>query len=336
MARKPRTPKAEIAKETNPFLEALRFVNLVLHDKGAPIETHMRLQNKTVVGFNGIIGAGSLIQEDIYAAPNAKLIIEALSKCGQNLSITQLDNGRISIKSDKFKAIVPCIDPNSIPVMLPDTPIASINNELKKAIEAVGVLATEDAQRIVAASILIRQNSCLATNGSIIFEAWHGIDLPTLAIPKAFVQPIVKTQKQLKSFGFSASTATFWFEDKSWIRSQLFKEEWPQVDHLLNRPAKFFDIPKDFWEGLDAIAPFSNDGLVYFDDGLIKTNDDGQGASYEVSGVPKGPIYNIKNLMTIRQHAKQIDFVSQGISQDTTMLCFVGDKIRGAMLGRVI
>lgn len=336
MARKPRTVKAKVEpKETNPFLNALRFVQLVLHDKGAPIETHMRLQNKTVVGFNGIIGAGAFIQEDIYAAPNAKLMIEALSKCGQNLSITQLDNGRISIKSDKFKAIVPCIDPNSIPTILPDTPVAQVDDKIKKAIEAVGVLADENAQRVFAASILIRSGSCLATNGAIIFEAWHGIDLPTLALPKAFVQPIVKTQKQLKLFGFSASTATFWFEDESWIRSQLFKEEWPQVDHLLNRPAKFFDIPKSFWEGLDAIAPFSTDGLVYFEDGLLKTNDDGQGASYEVAGVPKGPIYNIKNLMTIRPYAKQIDFVAQGMSADTTMLCFVGENIRGAMLGRV-
>jgi hypothetical protein len=334
MARKPRTPKPE-AKETNQFLEALKFVQLVLHDKGAPIETHMRLQNKTVVGFNGIIGAGAFIQEEILAAPNAKLIVEALSKCGQNLSITQLDNNRISIKSDKFKAIVPCIDVNSIPSIMPDSPIAVLDDKLKKAIEAVGVLANEDAQQIVAASILIRSGSTVATNGAIIFEAWHGIDLPTLALPKAFVQPITKTQKQLQSFGFSESTATFWFNDQSWIRTQLFKEQWPEVDHLLNRPAKFFDIPKGFWEGLDAITPFSTDGLVYFDDGVIKTKDDGQGASYEVAGIPKGPIFNIKNLMTMKPHAKQIDFVAQGVHSNTTMLMFVGDAIRGAMLGRM-
>lgn len=334
MARKPRTPKTQ-PQETNQFLEALRFVQLVLHDKGAPIETHMKLQGRTVTGFNGVIGAGCIIQEDIYAAPNAKLIVDALSKCGQNLSITQLDNGRISIKSDKFKAVVPCIDPNSIPSIMPDTPIAQLDDKLKKAIEAVGVLADENAQRVVAASILIRSGSTVATNGAIIFEAWHGIDLPTLALPKAFVQPITKTQKQLQLFGFSESTATFWFNDQSWIRTQLFKEQWPEVDHLLNRPAKFFDIPKGFWEGMDAIAPFSTDGLVYFEDGLIKTNDEGQGASYEVSGVPKGPIFNIKNLMTIRQHAKQIDFVAQGTSENTTMLMFVGDNIRGAMLGRM-
>lgn len=334
MARKPRTPKTE-TKEANPFLDALRFVQLVLHDKGAPIETHMRLQSKTVVGFNGVIGAGSFIHEEILAAPNAKLIVEALSKCGQNISITQLDNNRISIKADKFKAVVPCIDVTSIPIILPDTPIAPINDNLKKAIEAVGVLADENAQRVVAASILLRSGSTVATNGAIIFEYWHGIDLPTIALPKAFVQPIVKTQKQLQSFGFSESTATFWFNDQSWIRTQLFKEQWPQVDHLLNRPAKFFDIPNGFWEGLDAIAPFANDGLVYFEDGVLRTNVEISSASYEVAGIPKGPIYNIKNLMTIRPHAKQIDFVAQGVSNDTTMLMFIGENIRGAMLGRV-
>lgn len=333
MARQPRK-KVEQKNEESSLLTALRFVQLVLHDKGAPIETHMRLQNKTVVGFNGVIGAGSFIQEDIFTAPNAKLMVEALSKCGQNLSITQLDNGRLSIKSDKFKATVPCLDPNSIPVIMPDTPVAEINDSLKKAIEAVSVLADDNATKPYLASSLMRSGSCLGTNGAVIFEAWHGIDLPTLALPKAFVEPIIKTNKNLTSFGFSESTATFWFNDQSWIRTQLFKEQWPQVDHLLNRPAKFFDIPNGFWEGLDAIAPFANDGLVYFEDCLIRTNNDGQGASYEVA-VPKGPIFNIKNLMSIKQHAKQIDFVAQGISQGTTMLMFIGENIRGAMLGRV-
>lgn len=329
MARKPRTPKTEAP--TNQFLEALKFVSLVLHDKGAPIETHFKLGNKTIVGFNGTIGAGALTLEDIYAAPNAKLMVEALSKCGQEYSIVQMDNNRLSIKSNKFKATVPCIDPVSIPLIFPDNSIAIIDDKLKIAIDAVGVLANEDAERVQAASILMRSGSTVSTNGAIIFEAWHGIDLPTIALPKAFVQSIVKTQKKLKGFGFSLNTATFWFEDDSWMRTQLFKEPWPEIDHILNRPTKYFDIPNGFWEGIDAIAPFSNDGLVYFEDGLIKTDN----ASFEVSGIPKGPIFNIKNLLTIKPHAKQIDFVAQGTSEGTTMLMFVGNNIRGAMLGRI-
>lgn len=331
MARKPRTPKIE-AQETNQFLDALKFVSTVLQDKGTPIETHMKLQGKTVIGFNGIIGAGSLIQEDIFAAPNAKLIVEALSKCGKNLSITQLDNGRLSIKSDKFKAIVPCIDPNSISSIMPDAPVVQINDSFKKAIEAVGVLTDENAQRVVAASILIRSGSCLATNGTIIFEAWHGLSMPDINVPKSFALQLGKISKTINSFGFSENSFTIWFENNSWFKTQLFKEKWPDISNILNIPTNPFIIPKDFWIGLEAITPFSKDGFVYFEDGLLKTDDNGQGASYEVSGIPKGPIYNIKNLMTIKNWAKEIDFVAR--NNNGICLAAYGENIRGFIAGR--
>jgi hypothetical protein len=331
MARKPRTTKAP--ETTNKFLDALKFCQLVLSDKGTPVETHLVLNNKTAIAFNGIIAAGHLIDEDIYAAPNNKLMIEALSKCGQNLSIVQLDNNRISIKSEKFKAIVPGLDPTSLPSAYPDNLNIAINNELKKAIEVVGVLANEDGQAIYNSSILIRNGSALSTNGYIIFEYWHGLELPTIALPKAFVDPVVKSVKDLSGFGHSDYSATFWFQDNSWIRSQLYRDQWPEVDHFLNKQAHYFNIPEGFWDGLAAIAPFSQDGLCYFDNELIKSHADANvGATYEVAGLPKGPIFNIKNLMMIKPYAKIIDFVVP--HGDTLMLMFQGDNIRGCMLGR--
>lgn len=334
MARKPRTPKVP---ETSPkLLEALRFCGSILSDKGAPVETHVVLNNKTATAFNGILAAGCYIDEDIFAAPNNSLMIEALSKCGQNYSLVQLDNGMISIKGSKFKANVPCLDPSQLPSALPDQPAIKITNDLIKAIEAVGVLATEDAQRVVAASILIRDDTCIATNGAILFEAWHGFKLPTIAIPKAFVGPLTKQSKNVSWIGGSQNSISVFFEDNSWLRTQLYAEQWPDVDAIINKPANYFPIPSGFWEGLAAVAPFSVDGMVYFDDGLIRSHaSDGVGASYEVKGLPKGPIFNYKYLSLIKPHAQQIDFLAQGTTQNTTMLMFVGEKIRGALLGRL-
>lgn len=333
MARKPRSKPVE--QQSNKLLSALQFCQLVLSDKGTPVETHLTLNNRTATAFNGILSAGHLIDEDLNTAPNNKLMIEALSKCGQNLSITQADN-KLSIRSDKFKAIVPCLDPSSLPVSVPDNNMFSINDDLIKAIEAVGVLANEDAQTVHAASILIRSGSAVSTNGFIIFEYWHGMNLPTLALPKAFVSPIVKATKKINGFGFSENSVTFWFEDNCWLKSQLYRDQWPDVDHLLNRQSNMFPVPAGFWEALDAIAPFAQEGFVYFDNELIKTHRDGEmGATYEVAGIPKGPVFNIKNLMMIKPFAQVIDFVAPGPTEGTTMLMFQGDRIRGVMLGRI-
>jgi len=334
MARKPRQPKASI--EPNPFVEALKFCSVVLSDKGTPNETHILLNNKTATAFNGILGTGHLINEEIYAAPNNKLMIDALSKCGQNLSITQLDSNRLSIKSDKFKAIVPCIDPVLLSAIQPDNPIGEINENLKLGLEAVYVLVNDNAQDIHLCSILLKANSVISTNGALLFEYWHGIDLPTLIIPKSFAQSLSNINKKLVQFGFSENSFTVWFEDNSWIKTQLFNKTWPNVDEILNKTANPFPVPSELWEGLDAVTPFSEDGLVYFDNELIRSHEnDGVGASYKVTGLPKGPKFTAKNLALIKPYAKQIDFLAQGTTQNTTMLMFFGDNIRGCMLGRI-
>jgi len=308
----------------------------VLSDKGAPIETHIQLNNKTATAFNGILSAGHLIDEDIYACPANKLLIEAMSKCGETYSFIQLDQNRLQIKSDKFKAIVPCVDPETIPTASPNDVVCEITDDLKKAIETVSVLTSEEGQTIYTTSILVRANSVVSTNGFIMFEYWHGLNLPTLAVPKALATALINTDKKVNRFGFNETSATFFFEDNSWIKSQLFRDQWPNIDHLLNTQANLWPIPAGFWEGLAAVSPFSSDGLVYFDSGFIKSHaTDGVGATYEIAGLPKGPIFNAKNLMLIKPHAKVIDFVAPGTTSSTTMLVFQGDAIRGAMLGRM-
>lgn len=324
-----------IPQPSNTFLEALRFIGLVLSDKGAPYETHAFLNNGYATAFNGTLAAGIKIDQEIYAAPNNAILINALSKCGQTISITQLDNNRLSIKSDKFKAVVPCLDPTQFQLAMPD-PIAAaaIDDRLKIAMDAVEVLASTDADNVLQASILLNNGSAYATNRSVIFEYWHSIDLPpNLAIPKSFVKALIKTNKKLARFGYSKSSVTFYFDDGSWLRTQLYAEEWPDVSSILNNPSQPWPIPADFWKGLEAVAPFSPDGLVYFGKELIQSHaTQDLGASFEIPGLPFGPIFSAKQLLLLKDHADTIDFMAKG--QHGTYLAFFGKNIRGAIAGR--
>lgn len=338
MAR-PRKPKAtEQTKHTSAFLEALVFVGSILKEIGPPNETHILLSNNWAVAFNGILSTGIKIQEDIYACPHSKLIVEALSKCGETQSITQLDNNRLSIKSGKFKAIVPCIDPGLMNITAPDVPVAIINDSLKEGIEAVAVLASETSQKVYGCSILISGQSVITTdNGTMIFEYWHGLDLPpasyNLAIPKSMVQPLIKSGKKLAKLGFSNSSITFYFEDESWIKSQLFSDNWPEVSHILNTKANPFPVPADLWTALDAVAPFSPSGHVYFHSGSLHSHrETGAGASFEVAGLPSGPILSAKQLRLLKPHAETIDFLAPGPSGSYATV-FYGKKIRGLITG---
>lgn len=330
----PRPKKRTVSEpiKSTSFVDALRFVGTVLKDEGFINETHVHLYNGWATASNGVLSAGCKIDEQIFAAPNNKLLIEALSKCGEHLSITQLDNNRLSIKSDKFKAIVPCIDPILLQVANPDLSIGIINDELKEAMKVVSVIVDEDSNRVVTASILIQSGSCIGTNGNIIFECWHGIDLPTLAVSKAIVQPLVKCSKKLVKFGFSQSSITFYFEDESWLKTQLFADTWPDVKSILDQKTNQWPLPADFFKALDAVAPFSPDGLVHFEKDIMRSHDfEGAGASYELAGLPQNLKFAIKQLMMIKPYAKTIDWHVNG---HIPMTIGYGDKFRFAIAGR--
>lgn len=332
----PPKPKLKSNVSTNVLLEALQFCSCVSEKLGAPFETHIGLRDNWAIAFNGIIAASSPIVETLTCHPHNLLLIEALSKCDDTYSLTQLDNGRLSIKSGKFKAIVPCLDPALMQTAIPDPMIAPCTNAFKEAVEAVGVLASENAQHVLTASVLMNGQSVISTNRVMLLEYWHGLDLPpNVPLPKQFVAALVKQKKNLIGFGFSNNSATFYFEGGCWLKTQLYSDEWPDVSRILNREANLWAIDPNFFKALVAVAPFSEDGNVYSDLNLLMSHADKElGAQYECNGIPKGFVYPIKQLMILKPYATKIDYMASGVHDSSYCLVFYGDNCRGVISGR--
>jgi len=329
MPPKPRSKPAP----TNQLLSALQFCSVVSSPTGAAYETHIGLHNNGAVAFNGIIAAGAPITEAITVYPHCILLTEALSKCDEGFTLTQLGTNLI-VKSGKFKASVPCLDPALMQSAEPDPQIVGITNAFKDAVEAVGVLASENAQHVLTASVLMNGPSVISTNRVMLLEYWHGLDLPpNIPLPKQFVAALVKQKRELTGFGFSRSSATFWFGDH-WLRTQLYNDEWPDVSSILNRQANLWSIDANFFKALDAIEPFSADGNAYSDLNLLMSHPDNQGASFEVSGLPKGFVYPIKQLKILRPFVKKVDWMASGVHDSSYCLVFEGEACRGVISGR--
>lgn len=332
MARQPRAIKTE---NKSKLLTALEFVSVVSEKLGAPHETHVGLKNKWAVAFNGIVAAGAPIDEDVYCFPHNLLLIEALSKCEEAFSLTQLDNGKLSIKSGKFKAMVPCLDPLLMQEAIPDPMIVGIDNRFRDAVNAVGVLASENAQHVLTASVLMNGQSVISTNRVMIMEHWHSLDLPpNVPLPKEFVKALVSVKKNLTGFGFSNSSATFYFEDGYWLRTQLYAEAWPDVSRILELKGNLWSIDPNFFKALSAVAPFSEDGQVYSDTNLLMSHPENTGASYEVTGLPKGFVYPIKQLLMLKPFTKTIDYMANGFHNSSYCLVAYGDNSRAIISGR--
>jgi hypothetical protein len=331
----PPKPRSKL-QPSNQLLDALQFCSVVSEKLGASYETHIGLRNNWAIAFNGIIAAGAPIVEDIVCHPHTLLLFDALSKCEENYSLTQLDNGRLSVKSGKFKAVVPCLDPTLMQEALPDPMIVGIDNKFKDAVEAVGVLASENAQHVLTASVLMNGASVISTNRVMLLEYWHGLDLPpNIPLPKQFVAALVKQKKALTGFGFSRSSATFYFEGGCWLRTQLYSDEWPDVSRILNIPANLWSIDQGLFKAIEAIEPFSADGLVYSDTNLLMSHAESSiGATYECSGIPKGFVYPIKQLKMMKPFVKKIDYMANGLHNSSYCCVFEGDVVRGIISGR--
>lgn len=322
-------PKAQ--PNNNALLQSLKIINTILEPEGEVYETHVRLQDNWAIAQTQVLGIGEKIQEDLFACPNAHILAAALSKCGQSISITQLDH-KLSIKSDKFRALVPCIPPENLARSFPDAPVAQLDDRLKASLAAVAPLAL-DENSVVTASVLIHGGTVTATDRKIIIQHWHGWDLPELALPKVVINPLIKNPKKLKAFGFSQSSVTFHFEDDSWIKCQQMSDKWPDVNSILNRPCNAWPTPEGFYEGIKSLEPFSEDGFVHFNNGkMLSHAEDTAGASYEIYGLPAGPAFNIKQLKMIEPFMKKVDFLADG--PNGKCLMFMGENVRGIIAGR--
>jgi len=322
-------PKKSKSKEG--LIAALQFISVAQKNEGdRPYETHCILHNNTAMAFNGILTAGCKITEELNICPHTYKLIAALERTTKDISITELE-GRLSVKSGAFSAFVPCWH-EGIPSLAPDPPLAAISDSLKSGFEMIsGFTVDNDKKKIVECSILLQANSMIATDGACMLEFWHGIDLPVCILPKTFVSAVMNTKKALKAFGYSGNSCTFWFEDDSWIKSQLYSEEWPDISKIF-KDCNPEPLPAGFYDALRNIEPFSlgkeAEKVVYFYDGQLQSHrDKSEGAICEVPGIKHGPAFNIKRLKRIEHCIQTVDFYSSNCA------FFFGAGVRGALMG---
>lgn len=335
MAKKPRAKK--VNSQVAGIIEALKFIEPASKDIGQINQTHCMLANGYAAAFDGLLMMGAKIDTEITAYPHTRRLLATLSRCDEAVQITQLDGNRLGVKSGKFSAFVPCIEPGLIQFTPPDPPLGVFNEAVVKSLECAGVIAKENAPRMVAASVLLRANSAIATDGVTLFEHWHGLPFPDLVLPKAFISVLMKITKKPVQAGGSPTTFTVWFEDQSFIRTQLYVEAYPTeaVDKLANSQASPYPIPDELWPALAKLDAMKNDkSAVYFNPKATKLqtdHDDSVGGSYEFDHpLPDGLSFNIDFLRRFQPYVKTVDWNVGG-----RFAAFYGDNFRGMLAQRV-
>lgn len=325
--------KAETSKAVDDLLAAFKFVSVAQNESGEPEFTHSVVIDGCLIGRNGILTCGHPIEwNPSFGAPHTFKMLKALGAMGDSLAIVAKP-GRLSFKSGALTATVPVIEGETIPWSLPDAPCADLTDEIKRGFAVVSVAPDDKNDSVIRACVCLEANQMHGTNGHIAITYWHGIDLPPdLLLPKPFVVAVMKSEKHLTHFGFSDNSVTFYFEDKSWIKTQRYVDKYPAIEKIYETNAKCFALPEGFFEALDSISKFSEYGLVWFgtDEIYVLDDDDCRIASVEIKGVPTGMGFNAKYLNAVKDCCNEFDFA---VSEYSDKVYCEGARTRAAIAG---
>jgi hypothetical protein len=321
----------------NSLLTAMRFVSLAQRATGPPETTHCRLFNMWANASNSVISVGHRIQEDIQVYPHTATLASALENLpDSSFALTLMEDNRLAIRAGEFESIVHCLNANELPVVGPDASSYVCDDRLAEALNIAGLLVADGATKVVNASIQIRNGSCLASNGNVIIEAWHGVSMPDLLIvPKAFAVALHKAinsqGKSLYRVGFGSDSLTTHFEDGAWLKTQLWPSDTdlPDLMKFLNVPTTPVPIPEGFFEIVKRLEPFSEDGQILITGGEFRVTKQSM-KTYAVESAKHlrglSIEFSIKSLLTIQPYVSKVHFnAAPGVS------LFYGDTVRCAV-----
>lgn len=324
--RKPGSAAAKKAAsaQTAAALAAIAFVDPGDKPKQLPVHDFAMIDEGRITTFDGILCRSAPFPAEFSALVHVGRLRAAFERAEGTVSVS-LSGDRVMIEAGKLRVPVPTSEGEDAFFPAPDDRLATFDmGGLLNALILAGSFVREGATTVLESSVLLRPNSCIGTDRAIVTEAWFGYNMPTCVFPKLAIDAIRKTDKIPNGFGFSDGSFTFYFEDGSWIRTQLYSETYPDVSRILDQPTQYAAVPEDFFKAVNAIAPHvEEDGsfLHFFDGGISSSSVPGAGAEYTIETLRNRTAISAKYLRIIEPFTQWLDLYSS-----PNWIAFAGEK----------
>lgn len=314
------------------MLTALKFVKGAVAKKDyVPALTHFSIKDGFIRGYNGQIALCSPIPLDIHATPKASVFIKAIEGCKDVVQISLTAANRLSIKSGKFKAFVPCIDNEAFPDLDLDGEELELTGGFLAAVKALEPFVSEDASKPWSRGILFRGQSAFATNNIILLEYWIGKPFPReMNVPYETIREILRIGEEPESMLVSDNQIVFKYSGQRWLKSGLYSTEWPDVSRILDRAADTGPFPANFFKSIQDLMPFVDnlESIYFLHNELTTTLVEGEGASVDILDLDVGPRFSGSQLLLLESVATEINF-----APFPGPCPFIGERLRGAIVG---
>lgn len=338
--------KTATKKEKSPLAKAVDFVSAAQKSNGlAPYQHHCRFTNGYVVASDGQITMGYPCAVEVDACPQTKILRTALNKITGDHVVTVEHNNSgelvaLKIKDAKLSVNVPCIPSGTMPALAPDMKQADIPAPVGNALFAVAPLAAETSDKALYSAVLLRPGSAvsIAPGGVALAESWHGEQMPPngLALPKAFVAIMQKVGLPT-GLGVGQGSATFWYDDGSFIKTQLYDIQIPsKVDDVVSDKSHapvYVEYTDALKEAIETGLAFAVSDFVRIDKDVLRVFE----AKVERAAVPLAPLnvnvttnFNAKLFLLLAAHADSVCFDNTSKSKN---VYFKGEGYRAVLAG---
>lgn len=320
------------------MLETLKFVRAAVCKHGHnPAMMHFRIQGGTVQANNGRLSIQAPLATDIDCTPHAGQFIRAIAACEDVISM-HLENGRLLVRSGKFKTHVSCCDNSSFPKYVPTGQMFPLSQAIVPILKKLIPFVSTDERRPWACGVHFANNSAIATNSICIVEHWMPIAFPVIAnIPRDAINELLRLKMEPVALQVTAHAVTFHLPGEAWVACTLMNYEWPDVQAVFNNANKFKGQYVDsaslgtLLDDVSKIEDFTNElGAVYFHKGQIATVPTGQpGTFIDCAASPGVGVFRADQLAALRGIVDRIGFAAY----PSPVPFYGGDLLRGVMCG---
>lgn len=303
---------------------ALDFAKLVAKKDGSPLETHCRIADGYITATNGVLSCGHPLPTEHaeHWCPPAHKAGTAVNAIRGSYDIVRHDNGHVSIKSGARTRLLECVNPASIPYVRPDGEYTvEVPAELKACFKAM-VPLIGSGEELLTTTMLLCPDVALVTDRVLFIEYRHGVALPgKIALTKPFLQLNNKVKAELVKIGVGQfegqKSATFWYDDGSWIKTQLYAQEWMDMSNFLDSidTSGCKDVPDELAGAVNFCADDvgENNALYIAPDGVRTCRMAAGGSSVRFdTGAAEQLCVSAQRLSTVLDFMDRLDFNTKG------------------------
>ena len=300
------------------MIDKLQFVKgAVAGTDLIPVLTHFCIYNGRLQGSNGRTTLDIEFHEldGLNVAVPATKFIAAINAC-KGVPQLSFSDTNLTITKGRFKSKIGFLPHEAYPIAVLGNVFRFKMPPLLEPLKELKPFVSVDASRPWSNSILIQGEYLFATN-NVAMVRYHLLGMPEnikLILPAAFVDELIRIKVEPIEFGLDTSSVYAFYEDGSWVKTQLLNGDWPDMIGKLNDTissgyADAFELDSELLEGVESISKFFPDEklpIVVFSEKGIGTNDGVHSAIYEYEGLTESA-YHYKALHQVLLMATHID-----------------------------